>query len=342
MDNSDMSRQSTVYDNKNVRYIGRFDFSEKIGPKFAWVLSTITARFYGTGVSAYLKSFGDNYFTVTIDGKVYIRSLYVNRDGIYELVSDLPEGVHEVSLIKRTEPQVGMAQFLGFDFHGGRVLEVPQPRKRRLEIIGDSISNGYGNEAENANVPYDPKDMNAYLAYESIAARNLNADCTVTAWSGVGLVRNYDGSEGAMPRRYLKILPEISEEEWNFKEYIPQVVAINLGTNDFSNGFIPDKDRFTSAYIKLINKIHGNYPSAKVICSIGPIMSGEALNIIRDYVKENTVEPLRSMGNDWVYFLEYEEQKAENGYGQASHPSLKTHELMAEQLTQMIKDIMGW
>jgi len=71
-----------------------------------------------------------------------------------------------------------------------------------------------------------------------------------------------------MPSKYDYVAEE-NELKWNYKAWAPQVVVINLGTNDFCGGFIPDRDDFVRTYINFINKIQGNYPEAKIICTIG-------------------------------------------------------------------------
>ncbi|ERI94436.1 GDSL-like protein [Clostridiales bacterium oral taxon 876 str. F0540] len=340
--------ESKTANEPGIRYIGRFDFTDIEGPKFAWSASTVTARFFGTRVSAKLKSFGDNYFLVLIDRKIVINSLKLGEgeEKVFELASNLKEEEHEVSIVKRTEFYLGTAQFLGFNFGEGKLLS-PSPRlERKIEIIGDSITCGFGNEAENENIEYSPKYDNSYLAYGTIAARKLNAEPMIIGRSGFGLIRDYEGNkDNILPNVYSRVLPD-KNSEWEFHKFIPQVVVINLGTNDFSgsipSGPIADREEFTSAYINLINRIRENYKESKVICTIGPVMDGEALEVIRDYVKNDVVEALRKENNNWIYYFEYENQLKSNGYGITCHPSLKTHELMANQLTDFINDILGW
>ena len=69
-------------------------------------------------------------------------------------------------------------------------------------------------------------------------------------------------------------------------------------------------------------------------------MEGKVLNDIRDYVKNHVVEYYNSMGNKNIFFLEHSLQKEENGYGQAYHPSQKTHNIMADELVEKIKEIL--
>lgn len=331
-----------IKDEKSLRYLGRFDFTYDEGPKFAWSASSISAKFFGTKVSAKMRSYGSNYFLVIIDGKIAHNSLKLveEKEEIYVLAENLKEGEHEVTLFKRNEFNIGSVQFMGFNFHGGRLLPKVSSKSLKIEIIGDSISCGYGNEAENENVPYDPKYDNSYYSYASIAARRLNADHMIIACSGFGLIRNYGGNmEDTMPKRYPLVVPG-SSKRWDFNNWTPQVVVINLGTNDFSEGYIPDKNKFVEAYKKLLKEIHNNYKEAKIICSIGPAIDGEALRITREYVKDGVVQALREENNSWVYFLEYPHQLKENGYGVVMHPSIKTHEINGEILADFIKDIL--
>jgi lysophospholipase L1-like esterase len=341
--NNFITYKSKTNDEPGIKYIGRFDFSEVEGPKFAWSASTIAARFYGTKVSAKLKSFGDNYFLAVIDGKIAINSLKLGEgeEKTFVLASDLKEGEHEVSIVKRTEFYLGTAQFLGFNFGEGQILSPPKELGRKIEIIGDSITCGFGNEAQNPEIEYDPKYDNAYLSYGAIAARELNAEHMIIGRSGFGLIRDFEGNKNnILPNVYSYILPD-KNIKWEFDKFIPQIVVINLGTNDF-NGSIPYKNDFVSAYMNFINKVHENYKEAKIICSIGPIIDGQSLEVTREYIKSNVVESLQKQNNDWIYFLEYKHQLENNGYGISYHPSIKTHKLMAKQLSNFIKNILIW
>ena len=324
-----------------VKYVGRFDFDDEKGPKFAWSGSTISARFYGTEVSVKLWSTGD-YFTVLLDGKIITNSLYVKGENTFVLAEGLDEGIHEVCLAKRTEFNIGTSKFQGFSFNGGKLLSPLPHSNRKIEFIGDSITCGYGVEGENESILYDPKYDNAYLAYGPQVARALNADAMLISCSGYGLIRAYSGSNTqVMPNMYSKVTPS-STKKWDFKSWVPDVVSINLGTNDFSNNFLPDRKEFVNAYINFIKTIFKNYLNAAVICCVGPMMEMKDVAVIKDYLLNSIIPELKNQGYCNIHFIEIEHQKKENGYGVACHPSLRTHKLMAEQLAEEIKKIMKW
>lgn len=335
--------ESREFGEPGVKYFGRFDFSEGQGPKFGWSASIISARFYGKSVSAKIKSFGRNFFVVIVDNEVVIESLELEEDaeGIYILAKGLKEREHEVKLIKRTEFNIGWAQFLGFNFGDGNIIPPKDDSKKlKIEIVGDSISCGFGIEGANETIEYDPKYDNSYYSYGTLAAKELNAEHMIIACSGFGLTKNYGGETVyTMPSKYPLVIPN-STEKWDFNKWIPEVVAINLGTNDFSENCLPGREAFVDLYKKLVYTIHKNYPKAKIICSIGPVIENEALEITREYVKNGVVQSIKNEHNDWIYFLEYDHHLESYGRGISGHPSIKTHKIMGKCLANKIREIL--
>lgn len=328
-----------ILSRNKIKYSGRFDFSDEEKVEFGWAKTSLSINFIGNKVYADIESDGEDYFLVVLDGEIYNNCFPVRERKLYKLVEDIEYGEHSLELVKRTEAFVGTASFYGFELFNGDILEPSKEKKLKIEILGDSISCGYGNESENEFSEYNSIDANGYLSYGAIASREVNAELNITSWSGLGLVRNYDDSTMPLPERIEWITNKDTTKKWDFSSYIPDIVSINLGTNDF-NEHPPTKDRFVEGYRILIDRIRNYYGKVKIICAIGPVMEGEALNDIRDYVKNHVVDYYNSMGDGDIYFLEHEHQKAENGYGGGYHPSQKTHYIMADELVEKIKTIL--
>ncbi|HYH03831.1 MAG TPA: cellulose binding domain-containing protein [Bacillota bacterium] len=326
----------------NALLIGRFDTSDPDGPKFAWSATTIKAKFEGTSIGVNLKSTGDNWFNVIIDNEVKAPvNITSSTQMPVTLASGLTSGTHTIELVKRTEAWVGDVQFLGFSVGNGKLITPPGAATRRIEFIGDSITCGYGNEGTSQYQSFTTKNENAYLAYGSIAARALGADQITVAWSGKGVVRNYGGDTNEMlPELYSRILPYNSSLIWNSGLWTPQVVVINLGTNDFSIG-APEKNLFTTTYSNFVKKIRSQYSGAHIYCALGPMLGGDNLSSARDYLN-TVVNALRSAGDSKVHFIEFPMQDGTLGYGEDWHPSVATHTQMAQQLVQQIKVDLGW
>ena len=324
-----------------VRYIGRFDFSDFAGPKFAWSGSTITANFDGTEAKATIKSQGDNWFNIIVDGVVKTPINVNNTTKTITLASGLTSGKHTVTVFKRTEAQVGVAQFLGFDFGSGKLLAPPPEAARKIEYIGDSITCAYGNEGTDRNQPFTPPNQNAYLSFASLTARNLNADQITVAYSGKGVFRNYGGNmQEVMPVLYPRTIPQDPNTIWDYKSWIPDVVVINLGTNDFSTD-APSETSFVNAYKGLVCRVRSQYPDAHIFCTMGPMLWGDSIPTCRGYLTK-VVDSFKSGGDSSVHFFEYPQQLEQDGYGEDWHPSIKTHQKMSDLLTNAIKETLDW
>ena len=325
-----------------VLYIGRFDTSDAAGPKFAWSASTIKANFEGTGISTKIKSTGDNWFNVVIDGVVQKPvNTPAGATTTATLASGLTNGKHTVELVRRTEAMIGETQFLGFTVTDGSLLAPPAESSRRIEFIGDSITCGYGNEGTSQYQSFTAKNENAYLAYGSVTARQLGADCVVESWSGKGVYRNYGGAAGdLLPDVYSQIFPYSKTPTWDYTKWTPHVVVINLCTNDFSTG-TPDKTAFTAAYSSFVDRIRGQYPNAHIYCALGPMLNGDGLANARECIT-SAITQKKTAGDTKLHFIEFPVQDQANGLGEDWHPSIKTHQLMADQLAAQIKTDLGW
>lgn len=327
-------------DRDNIRFTGRFDFNDAKGPRFAWSGCAISARFQGSGISIRLKSDGENYLLILLDGQIVQNALRVTGESEYPLVSCLKEGPHEISLVRRNEFYFGSIQFMGFTIEGGELLPLPPQPVKRLEFIGDSITCGFGNEG-NMSMEYHQKYDNAYLSYAAIASRLLGAECHIIGYSGFGIIRDYLGNEqNTLPAKYDLVIPEESIP-WDFC-WKPQLVGINLGTNDFGFGTKPDREQFIKAYINFIKRIRNNYPDTHILCIIGTAMGGEELATIREYVQEGIIGTLKGVGFEQLSYLELEHQKEEDKLGISGHPGIRTHQIAGRRLYEEIRNLMGW
>jgi len=325
------------------RYVGRWVAEPGgNGMRCAWSGSYVVGRFKGTGIAARIKDEGFNLFQVVVDGEVkkVLRTDKARGEAIYQLADGLSDAVHEVSLHRRAEAKVGEAVFYAFEpINGGKMLPTLPPPERRIETIGDSISTGYGNEGPGAACGYVNSEQNEYLTYGAIAARSLNADHTTIAWSGKTVHEMKEYFDKALPQR-------TDGPKWDFSQYQPQVVVLNIGTNNFAN-VDPGEARFVRVYHELVATVRAAYPKAFIVCALGSMLSNvypegrNNLTQARKYMKV-AVAKLKESGETNLEFLEFPEQNHADGLGCGFHPSLKTHKQMGDRLTAFIKEHMGW
>lgn len=295
----------------NLYYLGRFDRSNASEPACEWSGSAIAIHFHGTAINAQL-TLGKNRFEVVVDSAP-AKVLVGSADKIlYNLASGLSNSDHTVLLFKDTEAIVGMARFEGFQLsEEGTVLPYMAPQ-HRIEVIGDSISCGYGNEALDNHQHFSPATENAYWSYGAITARAFNADYTCIAWSGKKL-----WPDNSLVPLYDRVLPSQPEPLWNFGTPQPDVVLINLCTNDFGPEN-PEEEGWVKAYHAFVDQVRKNYPDAVIYLALGSIISDlpanrHPLSTARGYIQRAVTE-CNAAGDGKVHLLEFEVQnKAVNG-----------------------------
>jgi lysophospholipase L1-like esterase len=323
-----------------LRFVGRFAQDSEQGQHFAWSGSGVVAAFEGQSVSVTLEDGGSNQFTVLIDGQLGTPLKTEAGAHSYVLAENLGPGSHQVELYRRTEASFGVSQFRGFDFGAnGKLVAESAPSSRRIEVIGDSISCGYGNEGETATCGFSADTENHYQTYGAIAARALDAEIVTIAWSGKGIVNNY-GEDVAdpLPALYDRTLPGDASSQWDFS-VAPDAVVINLGTNDFSTDGDPSPELFRDSYIAFLEHLRAVYPQATLIGTVGPMLSGADLEAARAGIAA-AVDARQAAGDAQVRVWELDIPNDSPGCDY--HPDVNTHQAMATALVAELKAALSW
>ncbi len=358
---ADISPKVYAPDDPNILYTGRIDFSDPKAPKFSAPAVYIRACFRGTGAAVMLADefkwgTNRNYYDAVIDDNTVVKIAPEQGVSRYEVASGLPNAEHTIMLVKRTEASIGYSKFLGFEF-AGEILPPPQRPARRIEFIGDSITAGAGIEADNNSAecqadgwgqPYN----NARLAYGPVLARSLGADYHVSAVSGIGLVRNYSSQYDArpMPEVYdLLFFEQTGSPVWDHTLFVPDVLVLALGTDDFSPGDSKresmDVDAFAAKYVEFIKKLRSYYPQAAIFVVSSPMLGDHWPNPANTFATDQknaitkTVDALNADGDAKVY--KYFSIPVV-GIGCGTHPSAEQQAMMAGQLASAIAPVVGW
>lgn len=321
-----------------IAYIGRFDRTNPAVAICQWPASEVRLNVSGAKLEADIEETerGQDFIQVVVDGKPseVLKATPGNHTYTVNLGAN---GSHLVELVKRTEPFVGALIFHSFAVPGGGLMRA-QAKRRQIEIVGDSISCGFGNEGANQNEPFRPETENAYLTYGSIAARSVNADVTIIAWSGRKM-----WPDNTTPEIYDLNLPTVPTSTYDFKGPAPQAVVINLATNDFGK-VNPDEKGWTNAYEAFVRRIWTHYPHAHVYATMGGMMSDDypvgnkSLSTLRSYLTHMVAR----VNDPRLTLLEFAQQRMEDGIGSSWHPNLKTHQLMAARLIEALRRDLGW
>ena len=236
--------------------------------------------------------------------------------------------------------------FRGFVIDAGAtLLDPPALPRRTMEFIGNSITCGYGIESYEKSDHFEYETENHYYTYAQLTARELDARAHVVARSGIGVYRSYGGPktgtpENRMPDEYEYTNLYDRSERWDFQRFQPQVICINLGTNDLSTNNY-DVKLLKKAYVSFLQQVRRHNPQAKIVLLCGSMLGGRELEIARNTMNDVVAEA-RKAGDLEVYRFDFTPQTGDLYYGADYHPSLWQHRKMAAELTAYLRVLMHW
>lgn len=332
-------------DNANIQYVGRICFQNPKQPRFTFPGVQINARFTGTSLRMMAKP-KSGYFMVQIDeAEPFKVSFMGERDSVATLATALQRGEHTVRMMYVIEGYELKPDFRGFVLdEGASLLPPPALPERTIEFIGNSITCGYGIEANSEAEHYDEKTANYYYTYAARTARALNAQAVVIARSGIGVYRSYNGPKTGdivnMNTEYPNTLLYNDKVAWDFSRYTPDLVCINLGTNDTSTQGA-DSVLLLQGFKRLYQQVRSHYPKAKILLLSGCMMNGQQLQSAKCAL-DATADYAHNQGDAEVYRFDFTPHDGSLGYGADWHPSMRQHEKMANELIPYLQKLMNW
>lgn len=329
---------------KNVAYVGRVSFASGKYARFNYPGVQIHAQFEGTSLKMKMKP-NSGYYMVEVDDMEPFKVRCPEKDSVMNVVDSLPKGVHKAMVQFCTEGLLYQPQFWGFLLDDGcKLREAPQLPNLKFEFIGNSITCGFGLEGASGKEKFRYATQNQYYTYEAITSRNLNAQCLLVARSGIGVYRNCGGKalgdKGIMPDVYPYTLFGTRGEKWDFSRYTPDVVCINLGTNDTS-GPKYYVDSLYNGFMRFYRIVRSHYPKAKIVLLSGTmIRKGSQREQNLNGTLDRVADDARKEGDSQVYRFDMTPEDGSCGWGSCFHPSKARHARMAEELTAFLRGIL--
>ena len=303
---------------------------------FGWPATYIEGRFHGTGITIALETPSER-LRLLIDGNE--KAILIQPGSSRFTISGLPSGDHLIRLEKMTESQSGGARFIGFyPTQGGKALPAPAAATRSIEFIGDSHSVGYGDLSSNRDCTGDGvhDTTDSQQAFGPVLAHQLGADYRVVAYSGFGIVRNYNGGSAGLnlPALYPRLKPDDGADlDTSPGDWRPQLIVINLGTNDFAtplhSGEAWGDDAalradYRAKYIAFVRMLIARQPQAHLVLMGGDAFYGEVQQVAAAFDQEAPGRVLtQRVGAMELTACHY-------------HPSLKDQRMMADSLHALI------
>jgi hypothetical protein len=329
----------------HIHYMGRVAVRGD-SAEITWPGSSATINFTGTGIKAWLGSeTRTNYYKVIVDGKVLEDILLDSVKQLYTLVSGLPAKKHSLQLFKRTEWIFGKTWLYGFEPDSNTFIEkAPSTKKRKIEFYGNSITCGYAvldtTGQDRGTAPFEDN----YLSYAAITARQFDAEYSCIARSGIGVLISWFPQ--IMPEMFDLLDASDANSKWDFSNYRPNVVVINLFQNDswlmvqpehpeFKHRFdstAPSAEKIIAAYESFVRSIRNKYPGAYIICALGSMDATKEGSAWPGYVS-GAVNNIGDKKITTVFF------PFKNTPG---HPSKHEQQVMAVTLIQYIEQNVNW
>jgi hypothetical protein len=290
----------------------------------------------------------------------------------YPLATKLARAAATNLLIyKTTEPNgiwmpFGPALFQGLLLDAGAVVETaPAPwlPDRRLEIFGDSITACFGCTG---SARYDPAcdgiaAEDAWFSWGAVLGRNLRAEYHLQAWSAIGLLhdatpfspgvmeamvgRTLGGRCGDTPQAGVAC-GDTPANAWPVSRFPPSAVVINLGVND---GLALPPLRTSanaSQWAVAVASVAAHYAKGTpIVLTVGPWLPAWP-NITGCGVLCNFSLAAVSYGRRLGYNVSYHRYTAgsveKNNTSCGGHPEADAQQAMGDQLTPVLKEMLGW
>ena len=215
-----------IKENK-IKFIGRGYYKDDV----------ININFSGSGIQLYAKTDklilnlkgtkyddpnGCPYVSILIDD---IRYDFPVNEELKVINMSLPYGKHDIKILKRTESSVSHVSIL-----------------LKIEYYGDSITCGYGSIGDDPLLGFTTATESFLDGYAYLTAKLLDADYSAICVSGFPIYKSR-WNEG-FPIESVADMISISDYSedmtfdtaipWDNNKFIPDIVVVNLGTNDCS------------------------------------------------------------------------------------------------------------
>ena len=348
---------------EHVKLLGRTYIQDE---KLWLSLSATGIEFTFTGKSLAFTVQGSTASTIKDNAQNYARyAIYKDDVRILDEVLDQKEKKHvildeetpvtcTIRLLKLSECAMSTLALCPIETDEEAVLAPTPAKKRKLEIIGDSITCGYGVDDEDFTHPFSTatEDVTKSYSYKTVSA--LDADYSIFSISGYGIISGYTDNpsiqvkEQQLPNFYPyygfsndtfgdSVKP--AELAWDFSRFQPDAIVINLGTNDdsFCQDTLEKQLDYKDHYVQFLKEVRCKNPNATIFCILG--LMGDRLyptvvNTVEEYKKET--------GDTKLYALHIPPQIESDGLVSDYHPTSRSHDKAAAVLVPFIRVMMSW
>lgn len=343
-----------MLDSLYVKWNGRTLYNEDKSLNMVYhSASGFEVKFMGTKVTTrlYATNYSDAahrpYIVIVLDDdydnmvRIGLNTRYTDLT-LVENINDNLE--HKIALYKSTESidsHIGVENIIT----DGEFISGIDIKDHKIEFIAASSSTGYGNLASKPSEAKTSANSDCMQAFAAITARKLNADFQIFSASGWGVKASLYANPGENiynAYKYYDFRGEAKDISYSFNKFTPNVIVVNLGTNDYSyanQAGISDAEKlqrleeFKAQYMAFIEYIHAIYPSAHIVLFHGLMNENKAITSATEEMYEILLPKVKNLSIIKV---------SGDAQGSNSHPSVASHKSVANLLVAHIKKELGW
>lgn len=249
-----------------------------------------------------------------------------------------------------------------------RELEPVTPKNKKIEFIGDSLTSGEGLTGRGNDDVWCAGIFGLRGHYGLMAAKYFDADYSIVSQSGWGVYTGWDNNvNNNIPSYYDQVCGVLAGdqnrklgafEQYEFEKWQPDIVVINLGTNDggainqpawidpetgISYKQNPGEEgagmdeasanRFEKASVSFLKKVRANNPKAHIIWAYGMCD-----HTMEEYICASIEKYKTQSLDEAITYVSLPEAKKEQ-LGSHGHPGFLDHEAAGKVLISAIEDL---
>lgn len=297
-----------------------------------WAGSSLEFTFTGSELRL---SFGADFtalepwIAVELNGAPLLRMPLERGNSSVRLFRGMTPGVPKhVRVFKETQPitddphhRLEVTEVQGVD---GEILPA-LPSPLFLEFIGDSLTSGEGLAGAREETDWISPFFSASQSWARRTADLLRAEFRAVSQSGWGVCSGWDGDTAhAIPPWY--------EKTRTLRDREPNVIIINLGTNDanaIQSGAGPvGPDGFEEGALAFLRQLRRAYPAARLVWAYG---------MLDEPLRPQLERAVERFGDAWYLPLP---AVTEQTMGSRQHPGPLCHRAAAEVTANFLRTIL--
>ncbi len=358
-------------DSEHIRIYGRTKKSEPLA--LFWTASGVEFDTDSTECHIDIEcdySIKEMWLRVELDGFLIQRFMVPKGRNTYCLFRGFPEGeLRTVTVVIEAQPMDDdpVRHLLVHGIMTDRLLQPIVPKEHRIEFVGDSLTSGEGLTGTSDIHDWCTGIFGLTGHYGLKVAKHFDAEYSIVSQSGWGVYCAWDNCIYTnIPHHYTRVCgvlknPENDElgarDEWDFDSWKPEVIVVNLGTNDggatenpawtdpgtgivhkqapiTTEGWEEDsKSRFENAlydFLKLLRKCN---PESYIIWAYG--MCGP---LMEPYITETIDKYKNDSADERVTYVSLPACPEED-WGSHFHPGVKNHAESADVIIKKIEEL---